>query len=293
MGAFNQAIDSLLDLPDNYEEIFDFLDEHYAKNRDPWGLDHKVIKAGLKIVWPLYKQYFRVRLFGAEKVKNQPYMVVGNHTGQIAMDGALLYIAFLTQIQPPRVLRAMVERFIPTLPFFGNFVAEYGAVLGDRQNCKQLIENGESLLVFPEGVRGVAKNTSHFYQVQEFSKGFYRMALIHHTPILPCAIIGCEEMYPYVYHPRWLARNLGMPALPLSASMLLGPLGLLPLPSPVDIIIGDPIELPQELEVDSPDKEIEPHVAEIQARIAEMVRTGLKNRRPFKERIGLPDQREI
>ena len=75
--------------------------------------------------------------------------------------------------------------------------------------------------------------------------------------------------------------------------MLLGPLGLLPLPSPVDIIIGDPIELPKELEVDSPDKEIEPHVAEIQAHIAEMVRTGLKNRRPFKERIGLPDQREI
>lgn len=293
MGVMNQAFDSFLDLPENYEEIFDFLDEHYAKNRDPWGLDHKVIKAGVKMVWPLYKHYFRVRLFGAEKVKNHPYMVVGNHTGQIAMDGALLYAAFLTQIHPPRVLRAMVERFIPTLPFFGNRVAECGAVLGDRQNCKQLIENGESLLVFPEGVRGVAKNTRDYYQVQTFSKGFYRMALIHHTPILPCAIIGCEEMYPYVYHPRWLAKNLGMPALPLSASMLLGPLGLLPLPSPVDIIIGDPIELPKELEVDSPDKEIEPHVAEIQAHIAEMVNTGLKNRRPFKELIGLPDQREI
>src|SRR3990167_905228 len=116
MGVINQAFDSILDLPENFEEIFDFLDEHYAKNRDPWGLDHKVIKAGVKMVWPLYKHYFRVRLFGAEKVKNHPYMVVANHTGQIAMDGALLYAAFLTQIHPPRVLRAMVERFIPTLP---------------------------------------------------------------------------------------------------------------------------------------------------------------------------------
>lgn len=295
MGILNQALDSLVELPENYEAIFEFLDAHYAENRDPWGLNHKVIKSGgaLKLVWLLYQHYFRVRLFGAEKVQNQPYMVVGNHTGQIAIDGALLYCAFLTQIHPPRVLRAMVERFIPTLPFGGNLVAEYGAVLGDRQNCKQLIENGESLLVFPEGVRGVAKNTREFYQVQPFSKGFYRMALIHHTPILPCAIVGCEEMYPYVYHPRWLAQNLGIPALPLSASLLLGPLGVLPLPSPVDILIGDPIELPQELDVDSPDKDIEPHVAEIEAIIQEMLRKGLKNRRPFKELIGLPDQREI
>lgn len=293
MGVFNQAINSILELPDNYEEIFDFLDEHYSNNKDPWGLDHKVIKSGLKVVWPLYKHYFRVRLFGAEKVKSQPYMIVGNHTGQIAMDATLLYCAFLTEIHPPRVLRGMVERFIPTLPFFGNFFAEGGAVLGDRQNCKYLIENGESLMVFPEGARGIAKNTSDYYQVQEFTKGFYRMALIHHTPIVPCAIIGCEEMYPYVYHPRWLAKRLGIPALPLSASFLLGPIGVLPLPSPVDIILGDPIELPRELEFDSPDKDIEPEVARIQETIQGLIRTGLKNRRPFKELIGLPDQREV
>jgi 1-acyl-sn-glycerol-3-phosphate acyltransferase len=293
MGVFSQSLDSVLELPDNYDEIFEFLDEHYSHHKDPWGLDHKVIKSGLKMVWLLYKHYFRVRLLGAEKVQDRPYMVVANHTGQIALDGALLYCAFLTQIHPPKVLRAMVERFIPTLPFFGNFVAEYGAVLGDRQNCKNLIENGETLMVFPEGARGIAKNTQNYYQVQTFSKGFYRMALIHHTPIIPCAIIGCEEMYPYIYHLRGLAKRLGLPALPLSPSLLLGPIGALPLPSPVDIILGDPIELPQELEFDSPDKDIESQVAFIQETIQGLIRTGLKNRRPFKELIGLSDQREV
>lgn len=293
MGLFTQAFDSLLALPDNYDEIFEFLDTRYSQHKDPWGLDHLVIKSNLKLVWLLYKHYFRVRLFGAEKVQDRPYMIVANHTGQIAMDGILLYCAFLTQVHPPKVLRAMAERFVPTLPFLGDFYAAGGAILGDRQNCQYLMENGESLMVFPEGVRGIAKNTSDYYKVQEFSKGFYRMALINHTPIIPAAIIGCEEMYPYVYHPKGLAERFGLPALPLSASLLLGPLGVLPLPSPVDIHLGDPIELPGELSVDSPDKDIEEQVTALQETIQDLIRTGLKNRRPFKERLGLPDQRDV
>ncbi len=293
MRIFTQTLDSLLELPDNYQEIFEFLDQHYAQNKDPWGLDHTVIKSSLKVVWLLYQHYFRVRLFGAEKVQDRPYMIVANHTGQIAMDGILLYCAFLTQIHPPKVLRAMVERLIPTLPVLGSFFAKGGAILGDRQNCKYLMENGESLMVFPEGVRGIAKSTQNYYQVQAFSRGFYRMALMTHTPIIPCAIIGCEEMYPYVYHPKALAAKIGLPALPLSASLLLGPLGVLPLPSPVDIILGDPIELPHDLTVDSPDKDIAPYVTQIEETIQALIRTGLKNRRPFKELIGLPDQRDV
>lgn len=293
MSIFTHTLDSLLELPDNYAEIFEFLDQHYATHKDPWGLEPQVIKSSLKVVWLLYKHYFRVRLFGAEKVHDRPYMVVANHTGQTALDGILLYCAFLTQIHPPKVLRAMVERFVPTIPFLGDFFAEGGAVLGDRQNCEYLMENGESLMVFPEGIRGIAKSTPNYYQVQAFTKGFYRMALINHTPIIPCAIIGCEEMYPYVYHLKGLASKFGLPVLPLSPSLLLGPLGLLPLPSPVDIILGDPIELPEELSVDSPDKEIESYVKQLEETIQELIRTGLKNRRPFKERIGLRDQRKI
>lgn len=293
MGMPTPPIDSFLELPDNAAEIFAFLDQRYARAADPWGLERETIKASLKILWPLYRHYFQVRLFGAEKVLDRPVMLVANHTGQIAMDGVLLYCAFLTQVQPPRVMRAMVERFVTRLPFMGSLFAQGGAVLGDRQNCQYLIEHGESLMVFPEGVRGIAKNTRDFYKVQAFSKGFYRMALIQHTPIIPCAIIGCEEMYPYVYQPRDLARRLGIPALPLSASFLMGPLGLLPLPSPVDIVLGDPILPPAELDADAPDKAIEDQVAAIQATIQGLVRQGLKTRRPFKERVGLPDQREV
>lgn len=293
MGLPKPPLDPVLELPDNAAEIFALLDQRYANAPDPWGLERETIKSALKVVWPLYRHYFQVRLFGAEKILDQPVMVVANHTGQIAMDGVLLYCAFLTQIHPPRVMRAMVERFVTRLPFMGSLFAQGGAVLGDRQNCQYLIEHGESLMVFPEGVRGIAKNTHDFYKVQTFSKGFYRMALIQHTPIIPCAIIGCEEMYPYVYQPRDLARRLGIPALPLSASFLMGPLGLLPLPSPVDIVLGDPIFPPPELDADAPDKAIEDQVTAIQATIQELVRQGLKNRRPFKERLGLPDQREV
>ena len=182
---------------------------------------------------------------------------------------------FFAEIDPPRILRPMVERFLNGFPFFGSWSASVGGVLGDRQNCVNLLNAGESVLVFPEGARGVAKNTSEFYQLKSFSKGFYRVALAcEDIEILPIAVVGCEEFYPLTYQFKWLARRLKMPAFPITAN-------LLPLPSPVDIYIGKPITLPKTLFPDSPDSVIDQHVTHIEDTIQAMIDNGLENRRPF------------
>src|SRR5690606_28165484 len=142
----------------------------------------------------------------------------------------LLGIAFAMDVQPPRVLRAMIERFMAQLPFLGDLTAQTGSILGDRANCQYLIDRGESILIFPEGVRGVSKNTPDYYKLRPFSQGFYRIALQKKTPILPVCVIGAEEMFPFVVHARKLGAMLKLPTLPLSAN-------LLPLPSPIDIYI--------------------------------------------------------
>lgn len=254
------------------------LHERYSKERDPWGLEPKRAINDLKAIWPLYKYYFDVRVHGRENVQDKPYMVVSNHTGQIPIDGMMICTAFATDMEHPRVLRPLVERFLTSLPFLGRWSSESGAVLGDRINCLNLLKRGESILVFPEGVRGIAKETKDHYKLQRFSKGFIRMALTAKVEILPIAVVGAEEFFPYVIHLRKIAKMLSFPALPLT-------LNLIPLPSPIDIYIGEPYSLPHELSAEALDEELEPHIIALEKQIDNMVKEGLLKRRTMSQRL--------
>ena len=217
------------------QRVHDELLKHYGSREDPWGLSVSKAKRSLSQLYHLYLHYFKVRLFNKENIENKQYMVISNHSGQIAIDGLMIGTAFAMETQTPRILRPMVERFFSNLPFINRWASECGAVLGDRENCSNLLERGESLLIFPEGVRGVSKSTSEFYQVQKFTKGFYRMAMKSGVEILPVAVVGAEEVFPYVYQAKGLAKTLGLPALPISANYF-------PLPSPMDIYVGEAIK---------------------------------------------------
>lgn len=262
-------------------EVFALLREDYKDYKDPWGFNLELCESALRKLVPIYRSYFKVRIFGAENVKDHPYIVVSNHTGQIPLDGMLITIAFVMEISPPRVLRAMVERFMAQLPFLGDIAAQGGAILGDRANCEYLIDNGESILVFPEGVRGVSKNTPDYYKLRSFSQGFYRIALQKKTPILPICVIGAEEMFPFVFHAKKIAAMLKIPAMPIS-------LNLLPLPSPIDIYIGEEIAIPTHLESEAPEKDVRENVFHIENTIKRMIIHGLKNRRPFLDILRKP-----
>lgn len=263
-----------VDIPEEkFDQIFDQLKSRYPDGEDPWGLNLNKARKTLEYIWPLYKSYFQVRIFGKENVKDEPYMVTSNHSGQIAIDAMLIATAFATEMEPPRILRSMVERFFTALPWVGTLAAEGGAVLGDRQNCLNLLSRGHSVLVFPEGVRGVAKSTFDFYKLQRFTRGFFRMALTSQTKILPVAVVGAEEIFPWVYQAKGVAKLLGLPALPISPLYL-------PLPSPIDIIIGEPYAIP-DVSPEAPDKEIDVHIDKIRTQIRHMTNEGLKNRRAF------------
>lgn len=262
-------------------EIFKSLQERYSNYKDPWGFNLELCEKALRKLVPVYRSYFKVRVFGQENIQSHPYIVASNHTGQLPIDGMLITIAFIMDANEPRILRAMVERFMAQLPFLGDFSAQAGAILGDRANCEYLIDNGESILVFPEGVRGISKNTPDYYKLRPFSQGFYRIALQKRTPILPVCVIGAEEMFPFVFHAKKLAKVLKLPSLPLSANFV-------PLPSPIDIYIGEEITIPDNLGPEATDKDIKEKVFQIENTIKKMIVHGLALRRPFLDSLRKP-----
>lgn len=264
------------------DKIYHYLENQYQGKHDPWGLNLTTHRKCVEFFLFFYKNYFRVRLHNKNNLKNENYMIIGNHSGQIAIDALLIMMAFVCELWPPRTVRSMVERFVPKIPFFGELITGAGHVLGDRKNCLYLLERGENILVFPEGVKGIAKPTSKFYQLQDFTSGFFKLALQTKTNILPIAVVGAEEFYPHVTHFPKIAKFLKLPVLPLTPAFpFLGILGALPLPSPVDIYIGKPFSI-KDLELNNmSDRDVDHQVSQLKNQIQSLVDEGLKKKRDY------------
>lgn len=247
---------------------------------DPFGMSPAFIRKVIPFVRFLYRGYFRVSTHGLHELPTTRLMFVANHSGQIPLDGALIAAGVAIEGRPPRIIRSMVERWVPSLPFVSLFMSRCGQVLGDPDNSRRLLENDEAILVFPEGVRGISKLYRDRYKLQEFGTGFMRLAVETGTPIVPVAVIGAEEAVPALYNFRRLARFLGAPAFPITPTFpwLLG-LGLLPYPVKVHLWFGEPMHFSGD--PDDEDDVIDASVDKVKERVAALIARGLKERGPF------------
>lgn len=236
---------------------------------DAWGYDESRVRLGAGVVRVLYERYFRAQAHGLEHIPAQGrVLIIGNHSGQLPMDGLLIGYALLTNPHGPRAARAMIERFFPTVPFLGNLLNSLGAVIGDPLNCAKMLDADEAIIVFPEGVRGSGKPYRKRYQLQRFGHGFLHLAMQHRTPIVPVGIVGCEETMPSLGNLTPLARLLGVPYVPLVPTPL-------PLPARVHLNFGAPIHFdPQPCS----ESEIETRVEQVKTAIRALVDQGLSQR---------------
>jgi 1-acyl-sn-glycerol-3-phosphate acyltransferase len=184
--------------------------------------------------------YFRTESFGLDNIPEKRALLVANHSGQLPIDGAIIGSSLFLDMTPPRVVRAMIEKWAVSLPFASTFFNKVGQVVGIPENARRLLQMDELLLVFPEGVKGIAKPFSKRYQLQEFGLGFMRLAIETNTPIVPVAIVGAEEQYLNLGNLEWAAKALGIPAFPVVPQILV-PGGQLPLPMKYRIYYGEPL----------------------------------------------------
>ncbi|MBI5497949.1 MAG: acyltransferase family protein [Deltaproteobacteria bacterium] len=244
---------------------------------DPWGFNPQAAKLYFSIARHIYA-YFRPEIVGIENLPPGRVLIVPNHSGQLPLDGLVIAVACLLHAQPPRLVRAMAERWFPTLPWVNIAFSRSGVVVGDPINCKNLLEADNAILVFPEGARGCGKTFQHRYQLEEFGRGFMRLALQTGTPIVPVGVVGAEESIISVANLRPLARLVGMPYAPVSPLLpLLGPLAYLPLPTRFHVHFGKPLVFDGPF--DDEDTEIDRKVAVVKDAVAGLLRKGRAQRR--------------
>ncbi len=212
---------------------------------DEFGFDpeltEKVLLPPLRL---LYEKWFRVSVTGIDNVpKDGGALIVCNHSGTLPLDAVMTAVAVHDEHPARRHLRMLGADLLFRTPLLGTLARKTGQTLACAADAERLLSSGELVGVWPEGFKGIGKPFSARYKLQRFGRGgFVSAALRTGVPIIPCAIVGAEEIYPKIADLKPLARLLGLPYFPVTPFFpLLGPLGAIPLPTKWTIEFGAPI----------------------------------------------------
>ncbi|MCP4593339.1 MAG: hypothetical protein GY842_21600 [bacterium] len=157
------------------------------------------------------------------------------------------------------------------------FYSRIGMAVGTSENAQHLLDRGEALLAFPEGMQGISKTVDEAYQLQPFSRGFMRLALATNTPIIPVGVVGSEEQYPTLYKMKGIGKLFGISGVPIWAQAIIPVIGLLPLPVRYRLQFGEPMHF--EGDPDDEDSAVQEMADQVSDRIQEMINTLRAERR--------------
>ncbi len=210
---------------------------------DDYGFDPELTQRFLMAAMrPIAQKWFRVEVRGAENIPvTGGALVVSNHSGTVPVDGMMTMLSIYDETG--RFLRPLGADLVFKMPFVSSLARKSGATLACSEDAERMLAGGELVGVWPEGFKGIGKPFSERYKLQRFGRGgFVSAALRTGVPIVPLAVVGAEEIYPLVGNLPSLARLLGVPYIPITPFFpLLGPLGMVPLPSKWLLEFGEPI----------------------------------------------------
>jgi 1-acyl-sn-glycerol-3-phosphate acyltransferase len=216
----------------------------HSEEVDEFGFDRRFTETIRPFLEFLYTIWWRVDTTGLHRVPDSgPALVVGNHSGVLPWDGLMVSLALRHLHPAQRECRMLALDMFALLPFLAPLLVQTGSVRAHPANGERLLRKGELVGVFPEGVKGVGKPFRERYKLARFGRGgFVRLALRTGAPLVPCAIVGAEEIHPMLGSANWAGRPFGLPYLPITPTFpLLGPLGVIPLPSKWTIEFGEPL----------------------------------------------------
>ena len=185
-----------------------------------------------KILLDGLHKYFRLEIEGLENIpKHGPSLITPNHSGFAGFDAAIL--AHEINGNCHRIPRVLTHHFWFISKFTAKNAKKLGFIEANMKNGVEHLKKNNLVVIFPEGEKGNFKPTSKRYHLEEFKRGFIRMAIEAQCPIIPTLIIGAEETH------------INLKRLKIFEKVMIPiPLNFLPLPAKWKIIFLPAIKLP-------------------------------------------------
>lgn len=243
-----------------------------AYGLDRYGISKKHLHRFMMMLGFFYKHWLTVDVEGIENVpKRGRAMLVGNHSGGVALDGGMIIASMMFAMDPPRLAHAMADKFLIRTPVASTYLSRVGQFTGLPEHVTRLLEDERLLVVFPEGHLGTAKLYWERHSLVKFGTGFLRLALKTNTPIIPVAFVGGGEAIPTFHNSKLLGALSGAPYVPLT------PWGV-PLPKPTRCQIHYGEAMTFDGDGTEEDEVIEEWVGQIKGRIAGLLEDGVARR---------------
>lgn len=222
-----------------------------------------------RLLGEILRKYFRLQVEGIENIPKTGAVIISpNHSGFSGFDAIVLnHVLVQDGRRIPRVLTHHLWFLTPTtaLP-----AQKMGFIEATFENGLKYLQKKNMIVLFPEGEHGNFKPSSKMYQLQEFKRGFVRMALQTDAWIVPTLIIGAEESNINLSTLKF-AKFLRGPILPL-------PLNVIPLPVKWKIKFLEPIKLPYKASSSNDAELVHDIATDIQELMQKALRAELKKR---------------
>lgn len=212
---------------------------------DEWGRSERARALARRLYDPIYRRMFRAEWSGLEHIPAEGgALLVANHAAAIPSDAPVIMHGIEQELGRP--VYGLADSMFKGTPYLGTLWSRMGGVVAHPDNAYRLLkEQGQLVLVFPEGGKGPGKTYRERYQLRRFGRGgFVEIAMRAGVPIIPVAVVGAEESMPTLVNIPVLARALGTPYFPVTVNQLLfGPvLGLVAyLPAKFSLRVLEPV----------------------------------------------------
>ena len=262
-------LDNLLPIDPEIAARIEAIDLEFNKfGIDPYGIDKNDLTRFVSAFAWIYRFYFKVHVYGLEHVPSEGRgLLVGNHSGGVAIDGMMVMGSMLLDAEPPRLPHAMIDKFIHEFPGVSQVISRMGQFTGNPDQARRLLNAERLVLAFPEGARGTAKLAKDADSLVDFGTGFMRLALETKSPIVPVGFVGGGDALPTIANLKRLGRLLGVPYVPITKWIL-----LVPKPTRFQLLYGKPMYF--EGTGHERDEVVSEMVVQVKERIRDLIRQG-------------------
>ncbi len=209
-----------------------------------------------KYLWnPLMDYWFRMEIEGWERLPPPPALLVGIHAGApFVWDAWTIGVQWWRHFGRDRPLHGTAHDALMAAPGVGSYFRRMGVLPASADSISTALAEGHDVALWPGGERDSLRPwTQRDEAVLAGRKGFVKLAIRSHVPIVPISTVGGPDSMPVLASGKRLARWLQLDKLarlkmfPIAVQV---PWGIspallpeIPLPTKIRTSFGDPIKV--------------------------------------------------